>query len=287
MGGSSGSSGGESVTTIRYADYIESVHNSFLNTVAALAASNASSCPLDSAEFGGTLETAFFTSGYTIASFPSMFDMFGKFMAGLDIETLFDQMLEHDVEATGIDNRVSSYSQELDDDIEENSWPRLAAGMRDINCVTSSNFVVAQALLEAKKATLLTKYDTELRVKMISIAAQRWQVHLDWNKNTVAIYGELYKLYYSLLMDLDNQDQTRKAKYALWPFTIYEYERLALGALTGAVSSKTSGIEGSEASTTQKVLGGALAGASIGATVGGAYGAIIGGVIGGVAGLFM
>ena len=41
---------------------------------------------------GIAIEAAFFSAGYTIASFPSLYDMYGKFMAGLDVDTLFSQI---------------------------------------------------------------------------------------------------------------------------------------------------------------------------------------------------
>ena len=73
-------------------------------------------------------------------------------------------------------------------------------------------------------------------------------------------------------------------KNTLWPFTVLEYQRAALGAMQGASNSK-SDVAG--ASTAQKAIGGALSGAAGGAMIGsyfGPYGTAIGGAVGAIAG---
>jgi len=80
------------------------------------------------------------------------------------------------------------------------------------------------------------------------------------------------------------------AKDKLWPFTVMEYERAALGALQGATTA-TSDVAGT--SKVQKAISGALSGASVGASIGSAVpgigtgiGAVAGGVLGLASGLF-
>jgi phage-related tail protein len=93
------------------------------------------------------------------------------------------------------------------------------------------------------------------------------------------------KFYFSAAMDLDNHNYEMLAKDRLWPFTVLEYQRAALGALQGASNSKSS-VAG--ASQTQKAIGGALGGAAAGAMIGSevypGYGTAIGAVIGGALG---
>jgi hypothetical protein len=83
----SGGGGGDTETTVRYAGYIEDKHKDFLNVVAAQRANI-----IDDSPYAGfvdiDIDPAFFGTGYLISSFPSLYDMFGKFMAGLDIDTI-------------------------------------------------------------------------------------------------------------------------------------------------------------------------------------------------------
>jgi hypothetical protein len=273
---SSGGGGGDSETTIRYAGYVEDKHSAFLNEMQAQRIAAVGNSPY--AGYLGITDylSAFFGAGYTIASFPSLYDMYGKFMAGLDVETLFTQILDDSINNTAINNRVSAHAVELSDDITNNAEPRVVTGLRDINSVLSSSFIVARTMLETARLKELSKYDSELRVKMLPIAAQRWATHLEWNKNVVSIYADIIKLYYSAVMDINNHNYNIWAKDALWPFTVLDYERAGLGALQGATKTKTDG----GPSDVQSAIGGAAVGAAAGYMVGGPWGAAIGGAVG-------
>jgi hypothetical protein len=287
MMGGGGGAGGDTETTIRYAPYIESHHQTFLDSIATAVASTLNNSP-----FTGYVPidylSGFFGVGYVISSFPSLYDMYGKFMAGLDIDALYTQILEDSVNNPAINNLVSDHASELSDDIIQNASPRLVTGLRDINSVVSSSFIVGKAMLETARTKALSKYDLSLRVTMLPIAESRWSAHLNWNKGVIMTYAEIMKLYFSCAMDLDNHNYSMVTKDILWPFTVLDFQRAALGAMQGASNSK-SDVAG--ASTTQKVIGGALTGAAAGAMAGAAYGsiagypgAIVGGVVGAVLG---
>jgi hypothetical protein len=118
---------------------------------------------------------------------------------------------------------------------------------------------------------------------MIPVVSDRWKAHLGWNKDVVMNYAEIMKLYFSAKMDTDDINYTMAAKDKLWPFTVLEYERAALGALQGATTT-TSDVAGS--SQTQRAIGGALSGAAVGGylaastAMGGPVGAGIGALLG-------
>lgn len=276
-----GGDSGNKTTTVRFAPYIEEHHQSFLNIVAA-----ERDTVLHDSPFTGyvpiDVDSGFFGVGYILSSFPSLYDMYGKFMAGLDIEVLFGQILEDSVNATAIDNLVSAHAAELSDDIEQVADPRFTTGMRDMNAVMSSSFVIGRAIMETQRTKAISKFSAEARYKMIMVAADRFKTHLDWNKNVVHIYAEIMKLYIAGKMDMDNHSMEILAKHKLWPFTVLSHNRSAIGALTGAqdVSEDVKG-----ASKTQKAIGGALSGAAAGYMAGGYVGAIVGGVIGLAGGL--
>jgi hypothetical protein len=267
MGSSGGGGGGDSQTTIRYAPYIETEHQAFLNLIA----SNRDTALLANPFLSYTdieVDDGFFGAGYIISSFPSLYDMYGKFMAGLDIEVLWTEVFADTVNAPVVDDLVAAEAALLDDDIDMNSVPRLQTGMRDINAVMGSSFVIGRAIIEDARVKAISKFSADLRYRLISVAASRWSTHLDWNKGVVGVYAELIKLYFSTKIDVDEVNYAMASKRALWPFTILDFERAALGALQGATNSKT---DVAGASTASKVIGGALSGAAMGAMVGSSF----------------
>lgn len=266
MGGSSTHRNTSQTGYIRYAPYIEEHHNVFLDLVAAKR-----NAVIDDSPFTGytdiEVDSAFFGVGYLISSFPSLYDMYGKFMAGLDIEVLYSQIFEDTVNAPAINNLVSAEADMMEDDIEINSLPRMQVGLRDINSIMSSSFVIGKSLIEDARVKSISKFSADLKYRMIPVAQARWQTHLEWNKGVVGVYAELMKLYYSAKTDVNEINYSMAAKDRLWPFTILDFERAALGALQGAVNTKT---DVAGASTASKVISGALSGAAMGAMVGGA-----------------
>lgn len=282
-GGKGGSDSSKSSSEIRFAPYIERHHRDFLEKMQTRVESG-----LDDSPFSGyetiDIDPAFFGTGYVLSSFPSLYDMYGKFMAGLDIEVLFDQAFEHSTEGAVINNLVSAKASLLSEDIENEAEPRFALGMRDINSVVSSSFVIGRELLESRRIKELNKFDAEIRYKMIAVAADRWKTHLEWNKAVVSSYAEILKLYIAGSMDMNNHNYEVAARDKLWPFTVLEYYRAAVGALSGA-RSESSEVAGAEVSRTKSALGGAMAGAAGGYMVGGPPGAVVGGILGLAGGL--
>jgi hypothetical protein len=187
-------------------------------------------------------------------------------MAGLDIDALFTQIYNDTIDSTVTKNLITAEGALIDDEIEDTSLPRLQLGLRDINSVISSTYATGKALLEDTRTKLVAKFSADLKYRLIPVAVDRWKAHLDWNKLVIGTYAEIMKLYYSVKTDVDEINYAMKAKDLLWPFTVLDFERAALGALQGATNSKTV-VAG--ASTMARVLSGALTGAAMGAMVGG------------------
>jgi hypothetical protein len=267
MGGGGGSQccNTTSVSTVRYADYIEVKHKDFLNTMLAKRNVAIQSSPyVDYVDIN--VDDAFFGAGYAISSFPALYDMFGKFLAGLDIDTLWKQLFEDTINSSEVKNLITAEGALLDDEIETNSLPRLQAGMRDINSVMSSTFIVAKSMLEDTRTKAIAKFSSELKYRLIDTVQNRWIAHLDWNRGVIASYAEIMKLYFAAKTDVDEANYSMEARDRLWPFTVLEYEKGGLGALQGAVSSLGSkDVAGSN--TASKVLGGALTGGAMGAMI--------------------
>lgn len=268
MGGGGGSSNPYTWTEIRYAPYIEARHSNFLNTVYSARVRVINNSPF-AAYTDIEVDNAFFGAGYTISSFPSLYDMYGKFMAGLDIEALWTQEYNDTINSPAVNNLVAAEGDLIDDEIATTSLPRLQTGMRDMNAVMSSSFVVGKSLIEDTRTKMVAKFSADLKYRLIPIAQERWNTHLNWNKLTVGTYAEIMKLYFSAKTDVDEINYAMAAKNTLWPFTVLDFERAAVGALQGATSSKQ---DVAGASTASRVLSGALTGAAMGAQVGAAIG---------------
>jgi hypothetical protein len=257
MGGGKGGSSGSSKTTIRYAPYLEDAHEWLLNTTKSYVQSLKDDSPLTT--FATIpVDAGFFGTGYVLASFPSLYDMYGKFVAGLDVDVLFDQIFEETVNAAAVNDLVEAESALLDDDIATHVIPEFESGLHDINALQSSAFIIGKALIETDKVKAVSKFSAELRYHLIPTATERWKVHLEWNKHAIQLYSEIMKLFFAAKLDVDRYNYEQLIKNKLWPFTVLDMERAAVGSLTGATTTKTKGSDSSGGS----VLGGILGGVS-------------------------
>lgn len=290
MGSSGGSSGSKEV---RYAPYLESAHSELLNhggsdtpNLSFIDVFNATLNKSPYADYTPLYYTdAFFGSGYEIKNFPTLYDMFGKFMGGIDVCDLYGEIYENIVHSPEINEAVSAQAALLDDDIEAKVLPRFLAGMRDINSVMSTSFVIGKGIIEDARVKAINKFASEIRLKAVDATIKVWERHLEWNKAVVQTYGEYAKLYYTVAMDVDRTNLEYAAKHELWNINLFDYARGILGAMQGAAAS-TGG--GNEPSKVQGVIGGAMSGAAAGAmaTGGNPIGAVVGGVLGLAASFF-
>lgn len=275
-----GSSSSEGDSTIRYAPYIEKKHATFLDNSQAfgiIARANNPYTDYIDLDF----DDAFYGSGYVMSSFPSLYDMFGKFMAGLDIEALWDQVLEGVQNSSTIQAAVVAHRTMLDEDLEQSTLPRMKEGYRDINAVMSSSFVNAKGLMERGVTNKLAEFDANLRYKLIPVAAEVFSKHLAWNSGMIKSYIEVMRLAITVKIDTDTTNYDFSLKETMWPFSVLAQERANIGALQGAVSSAAG-----EASTASKVIGGVMGGAAMGSAISPGLGTAIGGALGGIASLF-
>lgn len=290
MGGG-GSSKSTSTTTVgltKYAPYVEARHSDFLNIAQSYRQALQGDSPYkDYVDI--PLDDIFFGTGLVINSFPALYDMYGKHMAGLDIEAIWSNSFETVLNSAAVDNLVSAEAVLVDDDIETQALPNMCIAMRNANAVSTSTFIINKALIERSKVKSLSQFSGNLKYNLIPEVQELWRTQLNWNKAVIGTYSEIIKLYYSLDLDVADFNYGMKTKDMLWPFTVLELEGAALAALQGAKtqssSSKTKGGGGGE----NKVMGavsGAMSGASMGAMIGGPWGAAIGGVIGLAASFF-
>lgn len=285
MGSGGGSSSGDTTNTIRYAPYIESIHTNFLNTTQAVVDQVRGNNPYTF--FNEVpVDAGFFGIGYVLNSFPALFDLYGKFVAGLDIDALWAETMASTINSPQAANLVTAESAILDDEIETSILPKYMTGMRDLNVVMSSSFVVGKALLYDTKVKAVNKFSADVQWQLVTMAQDRWKAHLSWNTEAVTSYARLFELYFDSKDGIGRLNFEGLAKKALWQLDVLDYERANLGALTGATKS-TSSSSSSKSSKAGGVVGGVVGGAAMGASVtgGNPYGAAVGAVIGGIASL--
>lgn len=272
-------------TEIRYAGYIEEEHERFLNRYHDLWESLKNDSPYGSYIPIAT-DAAFFCVGYTIGNFPCLYDMYGKYMAGLDIEQLWHYSLEDIVNDSAINSTIAEEMKLLDDKIIEQTIPDFQIKMRDMNSVISSSFVVGKAAIENARLKALSRISSNAKLQTIPEAEKQFVDSLNWNKKTVANYAEAMKLYYMTKMDVDEANYKFDTKDKLWPLEVLDFERAALGALQRATNyEKTMERERSTLSKGLLIASYTVSGLYIGSSIGGVWGAVIGAVIGCIIGI--
>jgi hypothetical protein len=228
MGGKGTTTTGD--TIIKFAPYIEAMHRDYVAALLSEEFSALNSNPY-ATYVNLEIDAAFFGAGYVLSSFPALYDMYGKFMAGFDIDTLFNEVYEDTINGTLVDAAIADEAEQLSDDLENETLPRYELGMRDINAVMSSTFVVGRAMLETARTKALSKFSSSLRTSLLPIATERWTRHLEWNRVTVDMYAQIMKLYLAAKHDVTDLNTEHQRMKALWPFTVLEFERAAIATL--------------------------------------------------------
>jgi hypothetical protein len=276
--------GGHDNTTtneIRYAPYLESAHRDILTEFDSMIdALNAGVDPYD----GYTdleVDDAFFGVGVLITEFPSLYDRFSSLMSDVSPGELYDTIFDDVVNNNLAEQVIAQESISLSDELETEVIPRFELGMRDVNAVMSSSYVIGKALIEANRVKALAKFSSTVKSQLVPFVVDRWKTELEWNKQVVDMYAQIMKFYFIAKPEIDSHNRENQLKHLLWPFTTSRYMLDALGILNNAVNQKST-TEG--ASTASKALGGAMMGAGAGAMFGPA-GAGIGGALGLAAGL--
>lgn len=161
--------------------------------------------------------------------------------------------------------------------------PEFEAGMRDINAVQTSSFVLGKSMLYARvgvEAAALALQNTnqavDLTMKYGELLRGQYITEIDYSRVVIIAYKEQA----DRQLELDIEE-------AKWVF--YNYREA--GALLGAIGGPSAMGSSAKPNPTASALGGAMAGAAGGAYIGSvvpgigtAVGAVAGAVIGGVGG---
>ena len=191
-----------------------------------------------------------------------------------------------------INAQVAAFTTILDNEIQQKAYPAFEAGMRDINAVMSSAFVVGRALIESERVARIAQYDADLRHKAFlqknEIIARGVTEYLEWylrvfesKRQSGMLSVDVLKTKVISEREFNELDFKYATAEANWGFESFMYAGNFLASIGGgtyvpAAKGMSSG---------QSALSGILSGAGMGAQVGGGPGAVIGGIIGGIGGL--
>ena len=313
MGGSGGGASGK----VTYPDHVTTAHSDWIDD---------SGSDKATTSVVASINTAQATSPYSginaydpaaaLADAVSFLVTYDEFATALDSAAVSAELSVAEVVAaisalsvlnemdSTIAGSVSAYTSIMDADIESTVLPRFRAGMRDINAVVSSAFVIGEALIEEGRDRDVAKYQADLRTSLTQL---RTTLTADMDKARVAskmsmlgmsndlirLKGEMLKISGQTHVEFDrisivaNQEQINKnveldAKDALWDLETWQYAANVLAAPGGGTSIPTAA-KGNEF---KSALGGAMSGAAAGSAFG-PWGTVGGAVVGGLAGYLM
>src|SRR5574340_76125 len=109
--------------------------------------------------------TYFVTPKFTV------FDVLDTFKS-LDVTKLWSQTQADVLNSDVLLNAVKSHSTFLHDELETNILPKFRAGMRNINAVMSTSFVIGETQLHNQVIKALSKFTSEVQLKLLDLAYQ-------------------------------------------------------------------------------------------------------------------
>lgn len=200
--------------------------------------------------------------------------------------------------AAYITARVTAHSTTLDTELNTKIYPRFLAGMRNINAVLSSAFVIGQAAIAQDKLDKVAKFQADMELQVISkrveviqaIASEMLRIklqQLEFRRAIAAMQLDYYRLSLSAKEDEYVETKSYEIEKLKWPLEKYKYGANLLAGITGGVS----GTAAAEGSKSARIIGSALSGAAAGAMIGAAtigggggegIGAVLGAVLGGI-----
>jgi hypothetical protein len=294
--GGSGGGGGAGSGAIDYPDYMERIHEDWLDDTGTDTISDSvtsvMSSALGSSPWSG--ETAY-DPDTDITAWETAISDFATILAGLsdtvDWAALYTQaetsIPDADIAGiteTEITDDVDAFSDQIDDEITTKVLPRFQAGMRDINAVMSSAFVLGEAIIEGFRDRDVAKHNSALRLAAAEINSkidsERVQVRLkaseimkemmtnrvSWEQAYAQMVAESRRI--KIVAKKEETDMQLKIDEmdALWDLEVFQYGANLLAAIGGGTAST----KADKPSMGASMIGGAMTGAAAGGMIAGA-----------------
>jgi hypothetical protein len=223
--------------------------------------------------------------------------------AALNIDTYISS-------SAAISTATQAFSDILDEEYSGKITPAFEGGMRDINSIMSSAFVLGTSLLATERANKVTKFTSELMLQdhskrgdyIMTLVQKRSDLvnqavsemlrlfvqKVEFTRVYAAMVADTKRIAIAALNDQQLEDKAIDVMDGKWDLETFQYGANMLAAIGGG-TAQPSRMEGSQMA---RIVGGGLSGAAAGALIGsrigdssgGDYGGI-GALVGGLAGL--
>lgn len=277
--GSSG--GGSSSGAVSYPAYVETVHGDWINNSGADTILSSVTDVMNSAIGNSPWTGAVaYDPDVDLTNLIAAPDALQTLVTLLSSGTTLDTLISNVLDETRIDTAVGEFAADLDARLVSEILPRFNAGMRDINAVVSSAFILGHAVIEEGQDRQVAKYSAELHMKAFSDDAIKViMLKLEYQKYVSQMIAETYRIKVVAKKEESDVNIALDEKDALWDLKVFQYGGNLLASVAGGTVKPSEG-----PSTAQSVIGGALSGAAAGAMIGGVPGAIAGGILGAASG---
>lgn len=187
--------------------------------------------------------------------------------------------------STVVTDATTAHAALLDDRLTTEVLPRFQAGMRDVNAVISSSFVLGQAVLEAFNTRDVAEFSARLRLQKEADGLELVRMKMSFKDSITKTIVEARRIKAVLKKEeLDEQIALDEKEYR-WPLELYQHGANMLSSISGSAVSVPDKVQ--RPSTLGGVLSGAASGAMLGTAstipggtlIGAGLGAILGGFL--------
>ena len=173
---------------------------------------------------------------------------------------------------------VDAFADVQDDQINNVVLPRFQAGLRNVNAVLSSSFVLGQAVIVGMRDRDVAKFQAEVREKLELLRPDFVGKVVDSIMRQDMTKLEMRKLLLHYQMEAQRLRIVAEKEYAdgvvaiavgnaKWPFEVFQMSANILGSIGGGTAVYGDSAKGP--STLQSALAGAISGAALGMQIGG------------------
>ena len=224
-------------TTVRYAGYIESAHKVLIDYAKSIVNEGSIfDSPFDLTVYDP--DDAFFGTGYDISSFPTLYDMFGKYVAGFDLEELYEDHSSEVLSDDSLTNSIAAQNQYLEDDLNQNVLPKLRLEMSQAGAVRTSAFFDLQAKVHMNKQKTISQYSSDLKKGAMEISHVRWARLLAWNQAIINQYANIIRTYFAAQADYVKTATELEKMDTSWSYAVLDSAQSVIAALNGAAAAK-------------------------------------------------
>lgn len=263
MGGGGGSAG-----KVEYPPHITTAHSDWLDNTGADTMTQ-SIVDLMNAAIGSSPYTALsaYDPSTPISSMISAIGDLESLVALLSSGTTLDTLISSVLDDSRVENDIDAFANQLDAQLTATVYPRFEAGMRDINAVVSSAFVIGRAVIEEGRDREVAKYGTSLRLKAFGDdAIQVIQLKMKFQLAVSQLTAEVNRMKIVALKEQTDRDADLDDLDARWDLEVYQHGANVMAAPGGGTAiPKGKGMAAS-------MLGGALSMGAMGAMAGPALG---------------